>query len=74
MTAETQKAGLDAVLADEEAFRRWYERSAPRVFAYIFNRCGRATEPNDDVLTVRPLRPPVARSAEARLESPIVAE
>jgi len=44
MTAERQKAGLEAVLADEEAFSRWYERSAPRVFAYVFNRCGGATD------------------------------
>lgn len=33
-------ADLEAVLADEEVFSRWYERSAPRVYAYVFNRCG----------------------------------
>lgn len=40
MTAERQDAGLEATLADEAAFSRWYERSAPRVYAYVFNRCG----------------------------------
>ena len=33
-------ADLEAVLVDEEVFSRWYERSAPRVYAYVFNRCG----------------------------------
>lgn len=40
MTAGRQDAGLEAVLADEAAFRRWYDGSAPRVYAYVFNRCG----------------------------------
>jgi RNA polymerase sigma-70 factor (ECF subfamily) len=26
---------------EEEAFRGWYERTLPRVYAYLFNRCGR---------------------------------
>ena len=33
-------ADLEAVLADEAAFSRWYEQSAPRVYAFVFNRCG----------------------------------
>ncbi len=40
MTAEKQLAGLEAVFADEEAFSRWYEQSVPRVYAFVFNRCG----------------------------------
>jgi RNA polymerase sigma-70 factor (ECF subfamily) len=26
---------------EEEAFRGWYERTLPRVYAYLLNRCGR---------------------------------
>jgi RNA polymerase sigma-70 factor (ECF subfamily) len=33
-------ADLAAVFADEVAFRRWYERQAPRVYAYLHGRCG----------------------------------
>ena len=44
MTAEREMAGLEAVIADEAAFSRWYEQSAPRVYAYVFNRCGGATD------------------------------
>jgi RNA polymerase sigma-70 factor, ECF subfamily len=29
-----------AVLADERAFRDWYERSLPYVYGYVFDRCG----------------------------------
>ena len=35
---------LSAVFADELAFRGWYERSLPRVYAYLFHRCGRNPE------------------------------
>lgn len=28
-------------MADETAFRAWYEVSLPRVYGYLFNRCGR---------------------------------
>ncbi len=40
MTAESQTADLQAMVDDPDAFSRWYERSAPRVYAYVFNRCG----------------------------------
>ena len=33
-----------AVFADELAFRAWYELSLPRVYAYLFHRCGRNPE------------------------------
>jgi RNA polymerase sigma-70 factor (ECF subfamily) len=33
-------ADLAAVFADEAAFRLWYERQAPRVYAYLHGRCG----------------------------------
>jgi RNA polymerase sigma-70 factor, ECF subfamily len=33
-------ADLAAILADEAAFRLWYERQAPRVYAYLHGRCG----------------------------------
>lgn len=32
---------LGDVFASELAFRAWYERSLPRVYAYVFHRCGR---------------------------------
>jgi RNA polymerase sigma-70 factor (ECF subfamily) len=31
---------LVAIVEDDEAFRAWYERTAPRVFAYLMSRCG----------------------------------
>ncbi len=33
-----------AVFANELAFRAWYERSLPRVYTYLFHRCGRNPE------------------------------
>jgi len=35
---------LAAVFVDEPAFRIWYERSLPRVYGYLFHRCGRNPE------------------------------
>jgi len=44
-TAITEgRSDLGAVFADEMAFRAWYERSLPRVYAYVFHRCGRNPE------------------------------
>jgi RNA polymerase sigma-70 factor (ECF subfamily) len=44
-TAITEgRSDLGAVFADELAFRAWYERSLPRVYAYLFHRCGRNPE------------------------------
>jgi RNA polymerase sigma-70 factor, ECF subfamily len=44
-TAITEgRSDLSAVFADELAFRAWYERSLPRVYAYLFHRCGRNAE------------------------------
>jgi RNA polymerase sigma-70 factor (ECF subfamily) len=31
---------LSAIVADDLAFRAWYERTAPRVYAYLMSRCG----------------------------------
>lgn len=39
-TADRPAVGLRDVLADEDAFRRWYESSAPRVYAYVLHRTG----------------------------------
>ena len=45
MTARTSVAdGLDelqAALASDRAFEAWYERIFPRLYAYLFSRCGR---------------------------------
>jgi RNA polymerase sigma-70 factor (ECF subfamily) len=44
-TAITEgRSDLSAVFANELAFRAWYESSLPRVYAYIFHRCGRNPE------------------------------
>lgn len=42
-TAECRPENV-AVFANEPAFRAWYERSLPRVYAYLFHRCGRNAE------------------------------
>lgn len=34
-------SSLEAVFADEAAFRAWYEDALPRVHRYLFHRCGR---------------------------------
>src|SRR5688572_24515511 len=39
--AGPRQGALHAVLADEGAFRAWYDRSMPRVYTYLFHRCGR---------------------------------
>jgi RNA polymerase sigma-70 factor (ECF subfamily) len=31
---------LAALVADEASFRAWYEAVAPRVYAYLYSRCG----------------------------------
>ena len=38
---EPARGALGLVLADEAAFRAWYDRSMPRVYSYLFQRCGR---------------------------------
>ena len=32
--------GLAAIVGDDAAFRAWYDRHAPRVYAYLMSRCG----------------------------------
>ena len=44
-TAITEgRSDLVAAFSNELAFRAWYERSLPRVYAYLFHRCGRSAE------------------------------
>jgi len=31
---------LELALADDVAFRRWYDRTLPRVYSYLLGRCG----------------------------------
>jgi RNA polymerase sigma-70 factor (ECF subfamily) len=40
-TSSGDRSALAAVFADEPAFRDWYERSLPKVYGYLFHRCGR---------------------------------
>lgn len=35
---------LAAVIADDRAFRAWYDAALPDVYAYLFHRCGRDPE------------------------------
>ena len=39
--APSVSSSIEAVFADEDAFRAWYEAALPRVFRYVFHRCGR---------------------------------
>lgn len=34
----------DGVLADDRAFREWYDLTLPRVYGYLYGRCGRDPE------------------------------
>ena len=43
-TADGGRSEVAAVFTDEVAFRAWYERSLPRVYAYLYHRCGRDPE------------------------------
>jgi RNA polymerase sigma-70 factor (ECF subfamily) len=38
--ADASGVDLAAIVADDRAFRVWYDRTAPRVFAYLLSRCG----------------------------------
>jgi RNA polymerase sigma-70 factor (ECF subfamily) len=38
------RSELASVFADEPAFRAWYDQSLPKVYGYLFHRCGRNTE------------------------------
>jgi len=39
-----KSSGLGAVFPDERAFRAWYDQSVPKVYGYLFHRCGRNPE------------------------------
>jgi RNA polymerase sigma-70 factor (ECF subfamily) len=39
MVLDADQDGLRAILADEAAFRRWYERFLPPVYSYLLSRC-----------------------------------
>ncbi len=41
---QPRQAPRDGVLADDVAFREWYEAALPRVYSYLFNRCGRSRD------------------------------
>ena len=38
--AQAPGVSLSAIVEDDVAFRAWYERTAPRVYAYLLSRCG----------------------------------
>jgi RNA polymerase sigma-70 factor, ECF subfamily len=39
--SSTRTASLEAVFADDAAFRTWYDEALPQVFRYLYHRCGR---------------------------------
>lgn len=39
-TASSAREELRAAFEDEAAFRAWYERTLPRVYAFVASRCG----------------------------------
>jgi RNA polymerase sigma-70 factor (ECF subfamily) len=43
-TISEDASGVAAVFGDELAFRAWYEKTLPRVYAYLLHRCGRDAE------------------------------
>jgi len=43
-TASKHASDVAVIFADEQAFRAWYEQSLPRVYGYLFHRCGRDPE------------------------------
>lgn len=40
IATRTQRGALDGVLADEDAFRAWYDATLPVVYGYLLIRCG----------------------------------
>jgi RNA polymerase sigma-70 factor (ECF subfamily) len=41
VAAPSVTSSIEAVFADEDAFRAWYETALPRVHRYLYHRCGR---------------------------------
>jgi RNA polymerase sigma-70 factor (ECF subfamily) len=39
--AEIKPVTLGRILVDDASFREWYDACLPRVYGYLFNRCGR---------------------------------
>lgn len=41
VAAGEQDADLATIFADDRAFQAWYTATLPRIYGYLFNRCGR---------------------------------
>jgi len=39
-TVTAEPINLNRIVADQVAFREWYEQALPRVYRYLFTRCG----------------------------------
>jgi RNA polymerase sigma-70 factor (ECF subfamily) len=48
-TAAVERLDLEALRGDRTAFDAWYERTAPRVYAYVLTRCGRDTHLAEEI-------------------------
>jgi RNA polymerase sigma-70 factor (ECF subfamily) len=44
-----QLSSLDAVFEDDALFRAWYEAALPRVYQYLYHRCGRRHETAEEL-------------------------
>jgi RNA polymerase sigma-70 factor, ECF subfamily len=49
MTAEDRRAEFDALFDDEERFRAWYDVAAPRLYRFLFGRCGGDAELTEEL-------------------------
>ena len=65
---QQRHATLEGVFDEETAFRDWYDAALPRVYAYLFNRCGRSRDLADE-LTQQTFVDAVRQRARFRGES-----
>lgn len=49
---EARRAQLASAFASEAAFSAWYEDALPRVYGYVFSRCGRDRDLAEDLTQV----------------------
>lgn len=49
---EVGRERLSEIFASEAAFRAWYERLLPRVYGYVYSRCGRDHDLAEDLVQV----------------------
>jgi RNA polymerase sigma-70 factor (ECF subfamily) len=70
LTSRTGPGALDGLLADEASFRAWYDATLPRVYRYLFHRCGRDRELAEE-LTQQTFVDAVRTQAGASTDDPV---